>query len=69
MTNNIARLALIGALFSSTLSAAVFANPSVALAGGANYETIYNPNAPGLSATDEMSYCWYDQALSAIVPP
>jgi hypothetical protein len=55
MTNKITKLTLIGALLVSGLSVAAFANASAAFAEGANYETIYNPNMPGLSSTDEMS--------------
>jgi hypothetical protein len=60
MTNKITKLALIGALLVSGLSAAAFANASAAFAEGANVETIYNPNVPGLSATDEMSQRIFD---------
>jgi hypothetical protein len=50
MTNNIkiARKLVLTIVF-------VFATASAAFAAGASYETIYNPNAPGLSANDEMS--------------
>jgi hypothetical protein len=49
------KLTLFSALLVSSLSAVAFAKASAAPAEAANFETIYNPNMPSLSATDELS--------------